>query len=51
LEITEEVVDLAEKIIIEKIIPEKAIRGALHIAVATSNEMSFLLSWNSMSLT
>ena len=46
LEITEEVVDLAEKIIIEKIIPEKAIRDALHIAVATSNEMSFLLSWN-----
>jgi hypothetical protein len=46
LEITEEVVDLAEKIIIEKIIPEKAVRDALHIAVATSNEMSFLLSWN-----
>ncbi len=46
LEITEEVVDLAEKIIIEKIIPEKAVRDALHIAVATSNEISFLLSWN-----
>ena len=46
LEITEEVVDLAQKIIIEKIIPEKAIRDALHIAVATFHEMSFLLSWN-----
>lgn len=46
LEITEEVVDLAEKIIIGKIIPEKAIRDALHIAVATFHEMSFLLSWN-----
>ena len=46
LEITEEVVDLAEIIIREKIIPEKAIRDALHIAVATFHEMSFLLSWN-----
>ncbi len=46
LEINEEVIDLAEKIVIEKIIPEKAIRDALHIAVATYHEMSFLLSWN-----
>lgn len=46
LEITEEVIDLAEKIIIGKIIPEKAIRDALHIAVATFHEMGFLLSWN-----
>ena len=46
LEITEEVVDLAEKIIIEKIIPEKVVRDALHIAVAAFHEMSFLLSWN-----
>ncbi len=46
LEITEQVINLAEKIIIEKIIPEKAVRDALHIAVATFHEMSFLLSWN-----
>ena len=46
LEITEEVVDLADKIIIAKVIPEKAIRDALHIAVATFHEMTFLLSWN-----
>ena len=46
LDVTEEVVDLAEKIIIEKIIPEKAIRDALHIAVVTFHEISFLLSWN-----
>ncbi len=46
LDVTEEVVDLAEKIIIKKIIPEKAVRDALHIAVATFHEMSFLLSWN-----
>ena len=46
LEITEKVINLADKIIIEKIIPEKAVRDALHIAVATSHEMSFLLSWN-----
>jgi len=46
LDVTEEVVDLAEKIIIKKIIPEKAVRDALHIAVATFHEMTFLLSWN-----
>ena len=46
LEITEEVVNLADRIIIEKTIPEKSIRDALHIAVATFHEMSFLLSWN-----
>jgi hypothetical protein len=46
LEITEEVIKLAHKIIIEKIIPEKAVRDALHIAVATFHEMNFLLSWN-----
>jgi len=46
LDVAEEVVDLAEKIIIRKIIPENAVRDALHIAVATFHEMSFLLSWN-----
>lgn len=46
LEITEEVIELAEIIITDKIIPEKAIRDALHIAVATFHEMDFLLSWN-----
>jgi hypothetical protein len=46
LEITEEVINLVDKIIIEKIIPAKAIRDALHIAVATYHEMSYLLSWN-----
>ena len=46
LEITEEVINLADKIILEKIIPEKAVRDALHIAVASYHEMSYLLSWN-----
>ena len=46
LDVTEEVVDLADKMIIEKIIPEKAARDALHIAVATFHAMIFLLSWN-----
>ncbi len=46
LEITEEVRDLADVIIVEKIIPERAIRDALHIAAATYHEISFLLSWN-----
>jgi len=46
LEVTGEAIDLADKIIIDRIIPEKAIRDALHIAVAAYHEMSFLLSWN-----
>jgi hypothetical protein len=46
LEITEEVRDLANVIIVGQIIPEKATRDALHVAVATYHEMSFLLSWN-----
>ncbi len=41
-----DVVHLADRIIIGNIIPEKAIRDALHIAVGTFYEMSFLLSWN-----
>ena len=50
LEITEDVIKLAEKIITEKIIPEKAIRDALHIAVATFNEINFLLSCEGLEL-
>ncbi len=46
LEITEEVINLADKIIKEKIIPEKAVRDALHIATSTFHEITFLLSWN-----
>ncbi|MBF0111788.1 MAG: type II toxin-antitoxin system VapC family toxin [Desulfamplus sp.] len=46
LEITEEVIDLADKIMVEKIIPKKAIRDGVHIAVAAYHKMDFLLSWN-----
>ncbi len=46
LEISEEVIDLADKIIVKKIIPKKAVRDSLHIAAATFHEMNYLLSWN-----
>ena len=42
----EEVARLAEEIIKESIIPEKAATDALHIAVATRHGMDYLLTWN-----
>jgi hypothetical protein len=46
LEITEDVVTLAEKILKAKLIPEKAIRDATHIAIAAYHKTDFLLTWN-----
>ena len=46
LEVNIESMDLAERYIIEKVIPEKYFDDALHIAVATVNEIDVLLSWN-----
>ncbi len=37
---------LASVYIVEKIIPQKKIEDAQHIAIATSNQMDILLSWN-----
>jgi len=46
LEVTSEVVELAERYITEGIIPKKYRDDALHIAVAVVNEIDALVSWN-----
>jgi predicted nucleic acid-binding protein len=42
----EEIITLANQYLDENIIPQKKIEDALHVAVATFNEIDFLLSWN-----
>ncbi len=46
LEVTEEMIILAEELTVRQIIPAKAIEDALHIAVATLHRVDFLLTWN-----
>jgi predicted nucleic acid-binding protein len=46
LEITEEVIELAESLILQRLIPAKAVEDAIHIAVATWHRVDFLLTWN-----
>lgn len=46
LEVTSEVVSLAERYIAEGIIPENYRDDALHIAVAVVNEIDAIISWN-----
>jgi len=46
LDITDDVLDLAEGFVALKIIPKKAGTDALHIALAAVHSMDFLLSWN-----
>lgn len=46
LSINEEIKELAERYIIEKIIPEKYKNDALHIAVAVANDLDVIVSWN-----
>jgi len=46
LKISREVRSLANVYIEKGIFPEKYIEDALHVAVATCNEMSFIVSWN-----
>ncbi len=43
---TEEMIGLAEELITQLIIPEKAIEDSLHIAIATLHHVDFLLTWN-----
>ena len=42
----EEIISLANQYLDDNIIPQKKIEDALHVAVATFNEIDFLLSWN-----
>jgi len=44
--LVEEAVDLSNKYLAKKVIPEKKVEDARHIALATINECDALLSWN-----
>ena len=46
LEANEEIENLANKYIIEGIIPSKYQEDAMHIAIATYHNCDFLVSWN-----
>jgi predicted nucleic acid-binding protein len=46
LDITDEAVRLAETLIEQKAIPQKAAEDALHIALAATHGMDYLLTWN-----
>jgi predicted nucleic acid-binding protein len=46
LEVTPAVIDLAQKLVSENALPEKAIGDAIHVAIATVNAMDYLLTWN-----
>ncbi len=46
LQLSEEAVIFAEKLVEEVPMPQKAVEDALHIAVATLNGMDYLLTWN-----
>jgi hypothetical protein len=44
--ISEQVSDLAQKYLAEKVLPENKIEDAMHAAAATVFEMDALISWN-----
>jgi len=46
LELNEEGIRLAEKLIQSHAVPKKAAQDALHIAIACINGMDYLLTWN-----
>jgi hypothetical protein len=46
LEITDEAARLAERLIREGVVPQKAATDAAHIAVAAVHEVDYLLTWN-----
>ena len=46
LEINEEVIQLAERLVQSHAVPKKAAQDALHIAIACVNGMDYLLTWN-----
>lgn len=46
LQVTDEVKELARKILVTGILPATADRDAAHIALASAYEMDILLSWN-----
>ena len=46
LEVTDEVRELTHKYAAANLLPEKAFDDLVHVAVATVNNMDFLVSWN-----
>jgi predicted nucleic acid-binding protein len=46
LELSEEAVTFAKRLVKDGPLPQKAVEDALHIAVATLNGMDYLLTWN-----
>ncbi len=44
--VTEQALNIAESLVDRGIIPAKAAEDALHIAVATVNEVDYMLTWN-----
>lgn len=46
LEVVDQVIDMAQELIIQAALPSKARLDALHIAVAALHRMNFLLTWN-----
>ena len=46
LEVTESVFDLTQVFLNTRYFPEKAIRDASHLAIATVHHMEYLLTWN-----
>ena len=46
LEVTEEAVALAQELLSTGAVPEKAAEDALHLAIAVTNGVEYLLTWN-----
>ncbi len=46
LSVTARIVDIVESLVIQRIIPEKAVEDAFHISVATVHGIDLLLTWN-----
>jgi predicted nucleic acid-binding protein len=46
LEVSEEAVALAHELVSTGVVPEKAAEDALHIAIAVTNGIEYLLTWN-----
>ena len=46
LEVTEEAMTLAQELLTTRAVPEKAAEDALHLAIAVTNGVEYLLTWN-----
>ena len=46
MEVTEEAVSLAQELLSTGAVPEKAAEDALHLAIAVTNGVEYLLTWN-----